>query len=65
MLAELANDDNVTYITPDRQMIMTANPVTEEFATAVQADVAASQYGFTGTGIGVAVIDSGIAAHPI
>ena len=64
MLAELANDDNVTYITPDRQMIMTANPVTEEFATAVQADVAASQYGFTGTGIGVAVIDSGIAAHP-
>jgi len=23
MLAELANDDNVTYITPDRQMIMT------------------------------------------
>jgi serine protease AprX len=43
---------------------MAANPVTEEFATAVQADVAASQYGFDGTGIGVAVIDSGIADHP-
>src|SRR5580658_4382664 len=64
MLAELASDPNVTYITPDRHQKMAANPVTEEFATAVEADVAASQYGFTGSGIGVAVIDSGIAAHP-
>ena len=64
MLAELANDPNVAYITPDRHQKMAANPVTEEFATAVQADVAASQYGFDGTGIGVAVIDSGIADHP-
>jgi serine protease AprX len=64
MLAELANDPNVTYITPDRTQKMAANPVTEEFATAVTADVAASQYGFTGSGVGVAVIDSGIAAHP-
>jgi serine protease AprX len=38
--------------------------MTEEYATAVQADLAASQYGFTGTGVGVAVIDSGIASHP-
>jgi serine protease AprX len=64
MLAELASDPNVTYITPDRHQKMAANPVTEEFATAVEADVAASQYGFTGAGVGVAVIDSGIAAHP-
>ena len=42
---------------------MTANPATEEFATAVEADVAASQFALDGTGIGVAVIDSGIAAH--
>lgn len=64
MLAELANDPNVTYITPDRTQKMAANPVTEQYATAVEADVAASQYGFDGTGIGVAVIDSGISAHP-
>ena len=64
MLAELAKDPNVAYITPDRTQKMTANPVTEEFATAVEADVAASQYALDGTGIGVAVIDSGIADHP-
>jgi serine protease AprX len=64
MLAELAKDPNVAYITPDRKLTMTANPATEEFATAVEADVAASQYALDGTGIGVAVIDSGIAAHP-
>ncbi len=63
MLAELANDPNVAFITPDRTQKMTANPVTEEFATAVQADIAASQYALDGTGIGVAVIDSGIADH--
>jgi serine protease AprX len=63
MLAELASDPNVAYITPDREISMKANPVTEEFATAVQADLAASQYALDGTGIGVAVIDSGIADH--
>ncbi len=63
MLAELAKDPNVTYITPDRTQKMTANPLTEEFATAIEADVAASQYALDGTGIGVAIIDSGIADH--
>jgi serine protease AprX len=63
MLAELANDPNVAYISPDRDQKMASNPVTEEFATAVQADIAASQYGFDGTGVGVAVIDSGISDH--
>ena len=64
MLAELANDPNVSYITPDRTQKMAANPATEEFATAIEADLAASQYALDGTGVGVAVIDSGIAAHP-
>ncbi|MGA3090763.1 MAG: S8 family peptidase [Terriglobales bacterium] len=63
MLAELAEDPNVTYISPDRTQKMTANPVTEEFVTAIQADIAASAYGLNGSGIGVAVIDSGIAAN--
>jgi serine protease AprX len=64
MLAEFENDPNVAYVTPDRNQKMASNPVTEEYATAVEADVAQSQYGFNGSGIGVAVIDSGIAAHP-
>jgi serine protease AprX len=63
MLSELANDPNVAYITPDRPLAMTSNPQTEEFATAVEADVAAAQYGLDGTGVGVAVIDSGIAPN--
>ncbi|MFZ0796674.1 MAG: S8 family peptidase [Terriglobales bacterium] len=63
MLAVLANDPNVAYITPDRQMSLTATN-NEEFATAVEANVASWQFGFDGTGVGVAVIDSGIAAHP-
>jgi subtilisin family serine protease len=64
MLAELQSDPNVLYVSPDRNIKMTANPATEEFATAVEADVAASNYGLTGSGVGVAVIDSGIASHP-
>jgi len=64
MLTILEKEANVVYISPDRTQKMSSNPVTEEFATAVEADVAASQYGFDGTGIGVAIIDSGVAAHP-
>ncbi|MGO9306167.1 MAG: S8 family peptidase, partial [Candidatus Korobacteraceae bacterium] len=63
MVEELAKDPNVLYITPDRTQKMTANPATEQFVTAVEADVAASTYALDGTGIGVAVIDSGIADH--
>ena len=63
MVEELAKDPNVLYITPDREQKMTANPATEQFASAIEADVAASTYALDGTGIGVAVIDSGIAAH--
>jgi serine protease AprX len=58
MLNRLAQDSNVRYITPDRTLKMTAQP--EQFASAVEADIAASTYAFDGTGIGVAVIDSGI-----
>ncbi len=63
MVSVLANDPNVLYVTPDRNIKMTANPATEAFATAVEADVAAAQYALDGTGVGVAVIDSGIADH--
>jgi serine protease AprX len=64
MLEQLTQDPNVRYITPDRTIRMTSNPQAEEFATAVEENIAQSQYGLDGTGIGVAVIDSGISDHP-
>jgi serine protease AprX len=64
MLSTLASESSVVYMTLDRPLTMTSNPTTEEFATAIEENIAASQYAFDGTGIGVAVIDSGIASHP-
>jgi serine protease AprX len=61
MLANLAKDPNVAYITPDRPVSMTWG--NEDYSTAVEADVAAAQFAFDGTGVGVAVIDSGVADH--
>ncbi len=54
-LAELSDDPDVTYISPDRQVRGSL-----DFATpAVGANIARS-YNWTGAGIGIAVIDSGI-----
>ena len=61
MLAELAKNPNVAYITPDRPVSMTAS--NEDYTTAVESDVAAAQFAQDGTGIGVAIIDSGVADH--
>jgi serine protease AprX len=61
MVAELANNPNVAYISPDRPVSLTSS--NEDFTTAVEADVAASQFALDGTGVGVAVIDSGVADH--
>jgi serine protease AprX len=57
-LQSLANDPDVTYISPDRQVHMTL----DNTAGAVNAAAAWSS-GLDGTGIGVAVIDSGISQH--
>jgi serine protease AprX len=61
MLAVLAKNPNVAYITPDRPVSLTAS--NEDYTTAVEADVAAAQFAEDGTGVGVAVIDSGVADH--
>jgi len=60
-LAKLEKDSDVLYVSPDRKV--TLKNSYEEFAPAVEAEVAAQQYGLDGTGIGIAVIDSGIADH--
>ena len=57
-LEDLANDPDVTYISPDRPLGSTA-VTTDNYDQAVLAPYAWS-LGFDGTGIGVAVIDSGI-----
>src|SRR5437899_9589035 len=54
-----ADDPDVTYISPDSRL----SGALDETAAAVNAK-AAWQSGWDGTGIGVAVIDSGITAHP-
>src|SRR5215469_441476 len=57
-LNALADDPDVTYISPDRQL----DGLMDNTAKAVNANVA-WQAGWDGTGIGVAVIDSGITTN--
>src|ERR1700752_5147167 len=54
-LDALANDPDVAHISPDRKVRGMMDPD----VTAVNADIASSQ-GWDGTGIGVAIIDSGV-----
>ena len=61
MIPQIAKNPNVAYITPDRSVQMTGND--EDEGSAVARDVAATQFNVDGTGIGVAVIDSGVADH--
>jgi serine protease AprX len=59
MLAWLENHPDVAYVSPDRP-----NKVASDDAIpAVEGDVARQQYGLDGTGIGVAIIDSGVFNH--
>ncbi len=62
MLAELAKNPNVAYITPDRPVSLASS--NENYTTTIEKDLAVAQFAFNGNGIGVAVIDSGIADHP-
>src|SRR6266853_3473576 len=55
-LDALADDPDVAFISPDREVSGSLDYVT----SAVGANVAWSVYGLDGTGIGVAIIDSGI-----
>jgi serine protease AprX len=67
MLADLANDPNVAYISPDRPLKSTAATTeigeNDAAAGAVEAYMAEQQFPLDGTGIGIAVIDSGISDH--
>src|ERR1700739_1713125 len=59
VLAWLENHPDVAHVSPDR-----ANKVAaDDDIPAVEGDVARQQYGLDGTGIGVAIIDSGVFNH--
>ncbi|HXI38506.1 MAG TPA: S8 family serine peptidase, partial [Bryobacteraceae bacterium] len=58
-LGDLAQDPDVYYISPDR----TVRGMLDYAEPTINANIA-FQYGFDGTGIGIAVIDSGISNHP-
>jgi serine protease AprX len=58
-LERLAESANVSYISPDRSI----RSALDFAAAAAGADIA-RQYGYTGAGVAIAVIDSGIADHP-
>ena len=60
-LSKLEKDPDIVYVSPDRTVSLKNNY--ESFASAVEAEVAEQQYGLDGTGVGVAVIDSGVADH--
>ena len=63
-LEDLANDPDVAYIAPDRAVSATSTTLALDYKLqAVNADIA-QKYGWNGTGIGVAVIDSGIQDRP-
>src|SRR5581483_5620335 len=58
-LSKLEKDADIAYISPDRPV---SGASTDYFQETVGANVAHS-YGWDGTGVGVAVIDSGISDH--
>lgn len=59
LLAWLQNHPDVVYVSPDR-----LNKVaSDDDIPAVEGDIARQQYGLDGTGVGVAIIDSGVFNH--
>src|SRR6185369_6102896 len=59
MLVWLQNHPDVAYVSPDRPNKVAS----DDDIPAVEGDVARQQYGLDGTGIGVAIIDSGVFNH--
>ncbi|HEV8535154.1 MAG TPA: S8 family peptidase [Candidatus Limnocylindria bacterium] len=69
-ILDLANDSDVAYVSADDVLTTTFDPtetaplVATPGTLAVGAPTAWTRYAVTGRGIGVAVLDSGIAPHP-
>ena len=63
-LARLAEDPDITYISADRPVHATASSYTLDYHTATVNAPYAWGRNHTGAGIGIALIDSGMAGHP-
>ena len=61
-LPALADDPDVAYISPNRPLSGTSTSTLDFTRETVNAQVAWQQWGLDGTGVGVAVIDSGVTA---
>ncbi len=61
-LSGLADDPDVAYISPNRPLSGTSTSTLDFTRETVNAQVAWQQWGLDGTGVGVAVIDSGVTA---
>src|SRR6266446_2182322 len=61
-LEDLEKDPDVAYISPNRPLSGTATSTLDYTPESVNAPAAWKQWGLDGTGIGVAVIDSGVTA---
>ena len=61
-LPGLADDPDVAYISPNRPLSGTSTSTLDFTRETVNAQVAWQQWGLDGTGVGVAVIDSGVTA---
>jgi serine protease AprX len=59
MLVWLQNHPDVAYVSPDRPNKVAS----DDDIPAVEGDVARQQYGLDGSGVGVAIIDSGVFGH--
>lgn len=59
MLAWLEMHPDVAYVSPDRPNKVAS----DDDIPAVEGDIARQQYGLDGTGVGVAIIDSGVFNH--
>ena len=55
----LSNSPNVVYISPDREVTGSL-----DYANVAAGAQSARQYGWDGTGVGVAIIDSGVLSQP-
>src|SRR5438128_3349293 len=61
-LDSLANDPDVAYISPNRRISSTSTSTLDYTPESVNAQLVRQQWGLDGTGVGVAVIDSGVTA---
>jgi len=61
-LQDLADDPDIAYISPNRPISSTSTSTLDYTPESVNAQVAWQQWRLDGTGVGVAVIDSGVTA---